>query len=185
MVAAVLLAGAGGCASIPGKTGQEQAEAIESLESRTLEDLKKQEPSSEGELARAVGYVIMSNKLTKIPLVGVGAGYGVAVDTRTSERTYLQMKRFDLGAGWGARAVRPVMVFHDEEKFRKFIDGDFDVTVGAEASAKVGDAGAAGGGAGETPGEDTGYRSYLITDSGVSATASVAMIRVKRVRLKE
>lgn len=95
------------------------------------------------------------------------------------------MKRFDLGAGWGARAVRPVMVFHDQEKFRKFIDGDFDVTVGAEAPAKVGDAGAAGGGAGEAPGKDTGNRSYLITDSGVSATASVSVIRVKRVRLKE
>jgi lipid-binding SYLF domain-containing protein len=117
--------------------------------------------------------------------VGVGAGYGVAVDKRTDERTYLRMSRFDLGMGWGARALRPVMIFHDEEKFRRFIDGNFDVTLGAEASAKVGEAGAAGGGSGESARKDLGYSSYVITDAGVSATASLAMIRVKRVKLKD
>jgi lipid-binding SYLF domain-containing protein len=129
--------------------------------------------------------VIMNNKLTKIPLVGVGAGYGVAVDPRADQRTYLRMSRFDLGMGWGARAIRPVMIFHDAEKFRKFIDGDFDLTLGAEASAKVGEKGGAGGGAGESQKKDLGYKSYVITDAGVSATASLAVIRVKRVNLKK
>ena len=176
---------AAGCASIPGKTGEEQAVTIEELERKTLADLRQQEPKTEEEIARSVGYVIMNNKLTKIPLVGVGAGYGVAVDSKTGERTYLRMSRFDLGMGWGARALRPVMIFHDEGKFRRFIDGDFDVTLGAEASAKVGEKGAAGGGSGEASKKDTGYASYVITDAGVSATASLALIRVKRVKLKK
>jgi len=184
-LATALLLCAAGCASIPGKTGEEQAITIEELERKTLADVRQQHPKSGDEIAQCVGYVIMNNKLTKIPLVGVGAGYGVAVERQTEERTYLRMSRFDLGMGWGARAIRPVMIFHDAEKFRRFIDGDFDVTLGAEASAKVGEAGAAGGGSGEAAKKDTGYTSYVITDAGVSATASLAVIRVKRVQLKK
>lgn len=174
-----------GCASIPGKTGQEQAVTIEELETRTLADIQKQEPRTTEELANCVGYVIMNNKLTKIPIVGVGAGYGVGVNKRTGEKTYLKMSRFDIGAGWGARAVRPVMIFHDSTKFARYVDGEFDATIGAEASAKVGESGGAGGGSGEAAKKDVGYTSYLITDTGVSATASLAIVRVKRVNLKE
>jgi hypothetical protein len=54
--------------------------------------------------------------------------------------------------------------------------------VGAEAAAKVGEPGAAGSGSGDAA-KDTGYTSYLITDTGVSATASLAVIRVKPVNL--
>ena len=182
--AAVSILCAAGCASIPGKTGKEQEVTVEELEQRTLADLEKQAPHSTDELARSVGYVIMNNKLTKIPLVGVGAGYGVAVNKQTGERTYLKMSRFDLGMGIGARALRPVMIFHDAEKFSHFIDGDFDANIGAEASAKVGEKGGAGGGSGGTD-QDPGYTSYVITDKGVSATATLALIRVKKVKLKE
>ena len=174
-----------GCASIPGKTGEEQAISVEELERKTLADVQQKYPKSADELAACVGYVIMNNKLTQIPLVGVGGGYGVGVKKSTNERTYLRMSRFDLGMGWGARSVRPVMIFQDSVKFAKFIDGDFDVTIGAEASAKVGESGGAGGGSGDAKSKDQGYASYLITDAGVSATASLAFIRVKRVKLKK
>lgn len=174
-----------GCASIPGKTGPEQAVTIEELETKTLADVQKLHPNTTEELAAAVGYVIMNNKLTKIPIVGVGGGYGVGVDKRSGERTYLKMSRFDIGAGWGARSVRPVLIFHDSTKFAKYVDGEFDASIGAEASAKVGESGAAGGGAGEPANKDLGYTSYLITDTGVSATASLAIVRVKRVKLKK
>ena len=171
-----------GCASIPGKTGQEQAIAIDSLVTRTLADLEREHPTSKEELAHSVGYVIMNNKLTKIPLVGVGAGYGVAIDS-AGKQTYLRMRRFDLGAGWGARALRPVLIFQDEKKFRDYIDGNFDATLGAEASAKAGEKGSAGGGAASSA--EAGYTSYVITDTGVSATASLAIMRVKPVKPKK
>jgi hypothetical protein len=175
------LVAAAGCATVPGNTGQEQTEAIDSLVIRTLADLERQHPESKAEIAASAGYVIMNNKLTKIPLVGIGAGYGVGIETTTGTRTYLRMRRFDLGLGIGARAVRPVIVFQDAEKFRRYIDGNFDAKIGAEATAKAGEKGAAGGGG--TKGE--GYTSYLITDTGVSATASLAVMRVKRIKLKD
>jgi len=171
-----------GCATVPGNTGQEQAEAIDSLVTRTLADLEKQHPGVKDTVAASAGYVILSNKLTKIPLVGVGAGYGVGIETATGTRTYLRMRRLDLGAGIGARAVRPVIVFQDAKKFRDYIDGNFGARIGAEATAKAGEKGAAGGGSGGARSE--GYSSYLITDTGVSATASLAIVRVKRIKLK-
>jgi uncharacterized spore protein YtfJ len=173
---------AGGCATVPGKTGQEQALTIEELEQRTLADLEKQHPNTRDEIAQCVGYVIMNNKLTKIPVVGVGAGYGVGVNKTTGERTYLRMRRFDIGAGWGARALRPVLIFQDSTKYRDYVNGDFEVRMGAEATAKAGEKGG-GGGAGASGGSQ-GYTSYVITDTGVSATASLAVMRVKKIKLK-
>ncbi len=175
-----------GCATIPGKTRQEQVETIDQLVARTLADLKNQYPQSRDELVKAVGYVVMNNKITKIPVFGAGAGYGVAVDNQTGDKTYLQMSRFDFGAGWGARSVRPVLIFHDKKKFGNYIQGSLDGTFGAEASAKVGEKGAAGGAdTHKLKSPDLGYTSYAITDAGVSATMAAGIVRVKPIKLKK
>jgi hypothetical protein len=63
-------------------------------------------------------------------------------------------------------------------------DAVWSATAGAEAAAKVGEVGAAGGAdAGDLPG-DKGYSIHFITDAGVSATVTVGIIRVKPVTLK-
>ena len=163
----------------------EQAETIEALVERTLVDLYKQEPKAKDGIANSVGYVVMNNKITKIPIVGAGSGYGVAINSKTGEKTYIKMTRFDVGGGWGARSVRPVLIFQDEKKFREFIDGVWEAQAGAEAAAKVGESGAAGGGgSGDAPGSK-GYTVHMITDAGVSATVTAGIVRVKPVKLKE
>ena len=72
---------------------------------RTLDDLYKQEPKTKEEIANSIGYVIINNEITKIPLVGAGSGYSVVINAGTGEKTYLKMARFDIGGGWGARGV--------------------------------------------------------------------------------
>lgn len=185
-VAACLLlvaAGSLGCASLPGKTGEEQAENLDALVERTLADLYKQEPAAKEAIASSVGYIVMSNTITKIPFVGVGGGYGVAVETKTGAKTYLEMARFDVGMGWGARSLRPVAVFTDAKAFKDMTDGEWEAQAGAEAAAKVGEGGAAGG-AGGGPGKK-GYTMYVITDAGVSATATAGIVHLKPVKLKK
>ena len=178
-------AGLAGCAvSIPGETGAQQVETIDALVERTLTDIYQQEPGTREAIADSVGYVIASTTITKVPIVGAGNGYGVAIKTSNGERTYLEMVRFDVGGGWGARSLRPVVIFQDEAKFENFIDGVWDAQVGAEAAAKVGESGAAGG-AGTDSVPDKGYTVHIITDAGVSATATAGLIRVKPVNLKE
>lgn len=180
-----LVVGMSGCASIPGETGEEQSEAIDALVDRTLKDLYRQEPKSTEEIGKSVGYAIMSNKITKIPIFGAGSGYGVAINNKTGEKTYLKMVRFDIGGGLGARSVRHIMIFQDEKKFKDLTDGVWSSNHGAEVTAKVKDTGAPGRpGSGNLP-DDKGYSIYFITDAGVSATVTVGLIRVKPVKLKK
>ena len=131
-----LVVGMSGCASIPGKTGEEQSEAIDALAERTLKDLYKQEPKSKEEIGSSVGYAIMNNKFMKIPIVGAGSGYGVAINNKTGEKTYLKIVRFDVGSGLGTRSIRLVITFQNEEKFKDFIDGVWSVNAGAALAAK-------------------------------------------------
>jgi hypothetical protein len=175
--------GLSGCASAPGKTGAEQAEAVDALVDRTLADLYKQEPAAKEAIASSVGYVVMSNKITKIPIVGAGVGYGVAIDTKTGNKTYMKLARFDVGGGWGVRALRPVLIFTDAKVFQDVLKGVWHGQVGAEAAAKVGDSGAAGGGGSDNAGKDKGYTMKVITDAGVSATVTLAVIHLKPVDL--
>ena len=86
-----LLVGIQGCSSIPGESGEEQAESIDSLVERTLADLALQQPGTTDEIASSVGYIVMSNKITKIPIVGAGSGYGVGINTASGEKTYLKI----------------------------------------------------------------------------------------------
>ncbi|HEX6592834.1 MAG TPA: hypothetical protein VF050_12625 [Moraxellaceae bacterium] len=182
----LLLSALAGCSVIPGSSRQEQVQNVDQLLQRTLSDVKREHPQAAEELTRAVGYVVMDNTLTKVPVFGVGSGYGVAVDSASGARTYLRMRRFDFGAGWGVRHIRPVLIFFDAEKFHRFADGDFEVRLAAEASAKVeqvGMAGTVGGGVQQS--EKEGYVAYLMTDAGVSATWALGFIRVKPVELRK
>jgi len=185
LLASISVAAPSGCAGIPGATGEEQVQTIDELVERTLSDLYKQEPRTRAEVAKSVGYAIMDNKVTKVPLVGAGEGYGVAINNKTGEKTYIRMTRLDLGGGWGARSVRPVAIFHDEAKFKAFVDGAWSATAGAEAAAKVGEAGVAGGAGSSETASNKGYSLHIITDAGVSATVTVGVIHVTPVKLKE
>lgn len=180
----LLIAGLSGCASIPGKTEAAQVKTIDDLVDRTLPDLYKQDPGTKEEIAHSVGYAIMENDIVKVPVFGEGSGYGVAINNKTGERTYITMKRFDIGGGDGGRIVRPVVIFQSEQKFKDFTEGAWSVGAGAEAAAKVGTTGAAGG-AGSGDASDKGYTIHMITDSGVAATATVDIIHVSPVKLKK
>ena len=184
-IVTVLLLGLSGCASVPGDTREEQILTIDELVETTLSDLYKQELATEDDILKSAGYVIMNNKITKIPLVGAGSGYGVGIHSMTKERTYLKMGRFDVGGGWGARSVRPVIIFSDEKVFKEFIDGDWSANAGAEAAAKVGDVGVSGGAGSDSAAKDKGYTIHMITDAGVSATVTAGVIRVSPIELKK
>jgi len=173
------------CSTIPGDTKQEQIQTIDELVDNTLTDLYEQNPEARAQIKNSVGYAIMNNKITKIPVVGAGAGYGVAINNKSQQRHYIQMVRFDVGGGWGARSVRPVIIFTDEQVFNDFIDGMWSANAGAEAAAKVGDVGASGGAGSEDAGNDKGYITHMITDKGVSATVTAGIIRVEPITLKQ
>lgn len=174
------------CASIPGKGDAGKIAHVSEMRDTTLEELQKNYPESVAELKEGVGYIVMSNKVMKVPVFGVGSGYGMALERETSETTYLKMRRADIGAGWGARAYKVVVIFQDQKIFDDVIDERWAMNIGAETAAKVGEAGGSvGANAGDVANQETkGYTHYIMTDNGVSATFTSAVVRVSPVKLK-
>jgi lipid-binding SYLF domain-containing protein len=96
--------------------------------------------------------------------------YGVVVDNETKARTYVKVREFQLGGGWGAKAMSTVVIFHSDEVMEKVRTGTWQI--GASAGASAGDKGACGGTGGE------GYTPYVFNDKGAAATATFNILRI-------
>lgn len=142
-----------------------------SLEQDTLARLSKERPQAKQELATSVGYLVAEQDIVKIPMVGWGSGAGVVVEKATGKRSYLRIPELQFGVGWGGRVEKIVLIFQDLNKLRDLADGKWHAGVEAEAAAKAGDVGAAGSG-GTSDLMKKGYSSYVLTDAGVSGTAT-------------
>ena len=157
---------------------EEKLAYFESLEQETLAQLVKEQPGTEQELAQSVGYAVFEKKVVKVPVVGAGGGAGVVVDKANGKKSYLRVPELQLGLGWGGRAEKVILIFQDVEKLRNLAGGTWKAGIAAEAAAKAGDVGAAGGG-GTGDLMKKGFTTYVLTDAGVSATATIAVLRAQ------
>lgn len=151
---------------------------FDNLERDTLARLVKEQPKAKKELDESVGYLVAEQDIVKIPMVGWGSGAGVAVEKANGKRTYLRIPELQFGVGWGGRVEKIVLVFQDLDKLRDLADGKWHAGVGAEAAAKAGDVGVAGSG-GTSDLLKKGYSTYVLTDAGISGTATVTMLRAQ------
>ena len=170
--------GLSGCASGPKGTPEEKRTYFQALEQDTLARLVKEHPATEQELAQSVGYAVVERKIMKIPIFGAGNGVGVVVEKASAKRTYVQVPELQFGAGWGGRAERVVLIFQDLDKLRDLAKGKWHAGASAEAAAKAGDVGAAGGAGSEGVGKK-GFNTYVLTEAGVSATVTISVLRVQ------
>ena len=136
--------------------------------------MAEQSPEATKELDEGVGYAVIEQKVVKVPVVGAGTGKGVVVEKATGQRSYLNVKRLDLGLGVGGKAYKVVLIFQDEKVLHEFANGKFAIEAGAEATAKAGEAGA--GVEGGSSNLKKGYSVYVLTDGGVSATATIRVL---------
>jgi len=184
-IVALFFAMMAGCTSVPGDSPKEQITTIETLHTQTLEELYKEHPEARAQIERSAGYAIMDNSVVKIPFFGAGSGYGIAVNRVTKKKTYIKMVRFDIGWGGGARHVRPVLIVYDQKAFEDFVKGKWIFNSGGEASAKAGDVGSAGRASSEQLETKKIYDFYVLTESGISATFTAAVIHVHPVKIEE
>jgi hypothetical protein len=175
----IALAGVlGACAGGLVGSKEKKRAYFDKLEQDTLARLVKEQPKVKQELAESVGYVVAEKDIVKVPMVGWGSGAGVAVETASGKRTYLRIPELQFGVGWGGRVEKVVLVFQDLDKFRDLADGKWHAGVEAEAAAKAGDVGVAGSGS-STDLMKKGFSTYVLTDAGVSGTATVSMLRAQ------
>ena len=172
-----------GCATYGSMTVDEKRAHLVELEEKTMVELVESYPQAKEDLENAVGYAIMSNAATKVPFVGAGEGIGVVVDSRTDERTYLRLTRFDVGGGLGVRTFRVVVVFFDETLMNKLVSGKFELGAGAEAGAGSKDVGTGAGGVAGSRNEKRAL--YQLSDTGASVTFTVHLIKYSVLDLGE
>ena len=173
MLAALL---AGSCSSTyRSMSAEEKRTYLAELEEETLAELVEEQPEAQADMDKAIGHAIFSNTSAKAPFVGGGDGIGVVVSKETGERRYLKVTRFDVGGGLGVRTYRPIILFFEEEPLEKLAGGKIEFGAGVEAGAKKKDIVAGAGGIAGSRKE--GYVLYQLSDSGVSVSLTVRMIK--------
>jgi lipid-binding SYLF domain-containing protein len=112
-------------------------------------------------------------RVTKIPMVGAGSGYGVVVDKRTNTRSYIRVSRLEVGGGLGARKFKVVIVYEDEKHLDRIAAGTWHYDAGAEVAAGS----ASAGGAATKSGK--GYQAFRLAESGATATVTLRAAHAK------
>ncbi len=159
--------------------GKEKKRAyFNKLEQENLARLVKEPPKGQQELAESVGYLVAKQDIVKVPMVGWASGAGVVVEKGTEKRSYLRIPEVQFGYGWGGRVEKIVLIFQELNKLRDLADGKWHAGATAEVVAKAGDVGAAGSGS-TSDLLKKGYSTYVLTDAGVSATATISVLRAQ------
>ena len=156
-------------------SAEETREFLVELEEQTLAELVEEHPKAQADLDNAIGHAIFSNSEAKVPFVGAGDGIGVVVQSETGERSYLKVTRFDVGGGLGVRTYRLIIFFFEEEALKKLAGGKLEFGAGVEAGAKDKDIGTGAGGIAGS--RKKGYVLYQLSDTGVSVSLTVRMIK--------
>lgn len=160
----------GACTTIPVDERNQIRDEVNQIAETTVAQLVADDPAIEELLDKAVGYAVASLSTTKIPVVGGGYGLAVLHDTQNKTRTYIDVTRFDLGAGVGAGKFRVLVIFENREVMEKFRDGAWHSALGTESIvgeqtySRVGVKG-------------DGYTIFHASDAGASLAATARLIK--------
>jgi len=163
------------CTSIPVTQRADKRAQLEREAEETIALMLEQDPGIKQELEEAAGYFVSRVSAANIAIIGGGQGIGVLVDKRSGDRTYLNVKRFDFGAGLGVRYFRVLLIIDKVEKLEKIRDGwtfrgvASDVAAGSKGSESTSQAG-------------EGLSAHILAETGafIAATARVVRLSVNR-----
>jgi hypothetical protein len=164
---AVLLMSA--CATIPVEERASLRRKINTRADNTIAALVEKQPELAGELDTCVGYFVGRVSGVKAPAVGAGIGMGVLFDKVQFTRTYLDIKRLELGLGLGSGVYRTLILFHNHETLEKFRSGTWKTGLSTESVF------------GENRSTmvaimDDGVSIYVLAETGVALTASARLV---------
>ncbi len=112
-----------GCKSPDGVSFTEQMNCITDLQSRTIAQLYSEVDGGKELIRNSAGYGVFSNINFNFLFFGsAGSGYGVVTDTSTGKNVYMRMYTGGLGIGTGFKDFREVIVFHDRQAMKAFIE---------------------------------------------------------------
>ena len=167
LVSFVLL---GGCSVSGGGSVEDKRGVVNNMAEETLERFNKEVANGPQKIKDAAGYGVFSNANVNLLIASAGSGYGVVVNNKTNERTYMKMALGGVGLGLGVKDYRVVMIFPKAETMEKFITEGWEVGGHADAAAKAGDKGAEGSKQGAIGDIET----YSFTEAGLALQATLA-----------
>ncbi|ASI96586.1 hypothetical protein [Vibrio rotiferianus] len=169
-MAILLLAG---CSSVNEQQRLSKIDELNSMANKAKMDLLVQQPSIQEKMDESAAYAVVSMKVTKVPGIGVGGGEGILFLRESGEQSYLTVKRFDLGAGWGARSYKVIIFFNTLQEVNKWENGEWELELGSEVSA--------GSLAVQAASDDINQElnRYILSENGASVTVSLRAIYVK------
>lgn len=148
----------------------EQQEDIQKMADQSLQQLYKAEPLAKAAIEKAAGYAVFSDMGIKILFGGSGNGEGVAINSRSHQKTYMKMIELQAGLGFGVSKFRNIFVFENAKALNDFIDSGWQfggqATAGAVAANK---GGAMSGAVSVAP----GIWLYQLTEKGLNLSVTL------------
>lgn len=170
MLMILILALLHACTSIPIEQRAERREQIDRDAAETVALLVEKDPAFQQQLESAAGYFTSRVSAATVALLGAGKGLGVLVDQQSGDRTYMDVKRVDLGAGLGAREFRVLILAEDKTALDDIRSGKYLKVLAAEATA-----GESGGTGGRVIG---GHEVFILSDSGAALSATARLVKL-------
>ncbi len=158
-----------GCAA-SGNTVQERRNSVPEMEEETLERFYREVTYAKRQLENADGYGVFSNGNVNLIIASAGTGYGVVVNNKTGERTFMRMAMGGLGLGFGVKDYRVVMLFPNREVLTRFLKDGWEFGGHADAAAKASDL----GGEASVQGALGEIKTYSFTKAGLALQATLA-----------
>lgn len=156
-----------GCGSVP-TTAEGMAAKREEVvpEARkTLETMQAKDPSIEGLLEDAYGYVVFPTVASGALIVGGEGGDGVVFKNGQSWGL-AQLAKGTIGAQIGGKAYSELVILTTEAAFRKFTAGDFQFSAAVTATAIK-------AGAAQSAPMSDGMMTLVMTKGGLMASAAI------------
>ncbi|PMG08658.1 hypothetical protein BCV00_04615 [Vibrio breoganii] len=160
--------------SIPYEEREEIRQSIDDESEQLIEELAEVYPEIHAQLEEAEGYAtgVMSN--IKVPLVGGGTGIGAVYNNVDDSTTYIDLYRYDVGAGLGLSSYRMISVLDTPENLEKFSEGFSESSWGTDWNIS-----ASGIEAEQVYYlEDSEIPTYLVFESSASAVGSARLMSV-------
>jgi len=168
----IVLWGLQACTSIPIDQRADKRAQLDQEAQETIARMIEQDPGIEQELENAAGYFVSRVSAANVAVIGGGQGIGVLIDNQSDDRIYLNVKRFDLGAGLGVRYYRVLMLIETREKLEEIRTGTtFRAATTDIAAGKTGSASVV-----STQGE--GVSVHFLAESGGSIAVSARAVRL-------
>lgn len=163
-----------GCSSLDDAQRNKERQEMQEMAQSTVHQLLKQDDKLNKSFEASLAYLVADMKVTKIPAVGVGSGEGVLLIKAEEQPIFYDVQRFDLGAGWGARSYKVLVLLNSQDLIDKLKKDHWVFDIGGEAS--VGTAAMEGASSGIIP----EYSVHILSAGGVSASITARAIRISK-----